>query len=146
MSFCALAAIAWKCNVPIDKVEQDLIGLIPKYNKGATRQIKEKEVQHALRMYNEKAMLTPRERLEDWIGWEYRPIKRNGRKQKVHLERARAVQLIDYPGYEWRNSNGRPTKKGQIATYRADHPDATKAQCHRDTGIDPKTIRRWWDA
>ena len=73
MSFCALTVIAWKCNVPISKVEQDLKGLIPKYNKGAKRQITEKEIEHALRMYNEKAMLTQRERLQDWIGWEYKP-------------------------------------------------------------------------
>lgn len=146
MSFCALAAIAWKCNVPIDKVEQDLIGLIPKYNKGATRQIKEKEVQHALRMYNEKAMLTPRERLEDWIGWEYRPIKRNGRKRAEHIRIMNFVRDEINGNTNWRNKEGRPTKKVQIATYRADHPDATKAQCHRDTGMSRDTIRRWWDA
>ena len=34
----------------------------------------------------------------------------------------------------------------QRVAFLDDHPDATKAQCHRDTGIDPKTIRRWWDA
>ena len=146
MSFCALAAIAWKCNVPIDKVEQDLIGLIPKYNKGATRQIKEKEVQHALRMYNEKAMLTPRERLEDWIGWEYRPIKRNGRKRAEHIRIMNFVRDEINGNTNWRNKEGRPTKQGQIAAYRADHPDATKAQCHRDTGMSRDTIRRWWDA
>lgn len=25
------------------------------------------------------------------------------------------------------------------------HPDGSKADCHRDTGLDPKTIRKWWD-
>ena len=34
--------------------------------------------------------------------------RRNGRKQAVHLERARAVQKIDYPNNEWA---GRKQKK-----------------------------------
>ena len=25
------------------------------------------------------------------------------------------------------------------------HPEGRKADCHRDTGLDPKTIRKWWD-
>ena len=145
MSFCALAVIAWKCNVPIDEVERDLIGLIPKYNEGATRQIKEKEVQHALKMYNEKAMLTQRERLQDWIGWEYKPIKRNGRKRADHLKRARAVQNIDYPNGEWRNTDGRPSKKNIIRAYQNEHPDAKPMDCVADTGISRNTVYRWWN-
>ncbi len=27
----------------------------------------------------------------------------------------------------------------------AQHPDGRKADCHRETGLDPKTIRKWWD-
>ena len=38
------------------------------------------------------------------------PNKRNGRKQVIHLERARAVQKIDYPNGEWRDGNGRKPK------------------------------------
>ena len=145
MSFCALTVIAWKCNVPIDEVERDLIGLIPKYNKGATRQIKEKEVAHALRMYNEKAMVTPRERLQDWIGWEYKPIKRNGRKRPVHLQIARATRDILHPE-GWQNTNGRPTKKEQIAAYRAENPEAKPKDCIAATGISKNTVYRWWNA
>ena len=26
-----------------------------------------------------------------------------------------------------------------------EHPEGRKADCHRDTGLDPKTIRKWWD-
>lgn len=25
-------------------------------------------------------------------------------------------------------------------------PGRRKADCHRDTGLDPKTIRKWWDS
>ena len=145
MSMCALTVIAWKCNVPVEEVERDLIDLIPVYNDGAKRLIKADEIKHALRMYNEKAMLTQRERLEDWIGWEFKPIKRNGRTRAEHLRRARAVQEIDYPGGSWRKGNGRKEKKEQVYQWRQLHPDGKKADCHRETKIDPKTIRKWWD-
>lgn len=143
MSMCALAVIAWKCNVPVDKVERDLLSLIPTYNEGATRQIKEKEIKHALRMYNEKAIITPRQRLEDWIGWEYHPIKRNGRKQTVHLTIARATRDILHPE-GWQSKEGRPTMQHKIAAYRAEHPDATPKDCIAETGLSKNTVYRWW--
>lgn len=144
MSFCALAVIAWKCNVPIDEVERDLIGLIPKYNEGATRQIKEKEVQHALKMYNEKAMLTQRERLQDWIGWEYKPIKRNGRNRELHLKIARATRDILHPE-GWQNKDGRPSHKNLIKAYQNEHPYSKPMDCVADTGISKSTVYRWWN-
>ena len=145
MSFCALTVIAWKCNVPIDEVERDLIGLIPKYNEGATRQIKEKEVKHALRMYNEKAMLTQRERLQDWIGWEYKPMKRNGRKRAVHLTLARGNKAILKELGEMK-PEGRPTKRDIIAAYKAENPEATPTEAARALGVSRTTIYRWWNA
>lgn len=76
--------------------------------------------------------------------------KRNGRKQDVHLQRARAVQTIDYPNGEWRNGNGRPKGSGtaerKVKEWRKLHPGGKKAECHRDTKLDPKTIRKWWDS
>ena len=145
MSMCALTVIAWKCNVPVDEVECDLLSLIPDYNKNATRKIKPREVKSALKMYNEKAMLTQRERLQDWIGWEYKPIKRNGRTREKHLERARAVQEIDFPDGQWRNKDGRPTAKAKVAAWRLEHPDGRKIDCERETGLSRPTVLKWWD-
>ena len=36
-------------------------------------------------------------------------------------------------------------KKEIIVQWKLEHPTGRKADCHRDTGIDPKTIRKWWD-
>lgn len=143
-SMCALSVIAWKCGVPLPELERDLLGLLPGYNKGATRQIKEKEVYSAMKMYNDKAMLTQRQSLENWQGWDFKPIKRNGRKRADHLRRARAVQAVDFPDGEWRNREGRPSAHQTVQEWQRNHPDGRKADCHRDTGLDPKTIRKWW--
>lgn len=149
-SMCALTVIAWKCKVPKDELEKDLLSLIPIFNKGAVRLVKEKEVYSALKMYNEKAMETTRERLQDWQGWEYKPIKRNGRKRAEHLKRARAVQVIDYPDGEWRNKNGRPLAKQAIMDfvkeeYSKNWEFPRKSEIHKALGISYPTIRKYYD-
>ena len=143
MSMCALTVIAWKCNVPVDEVERDLLSLIPDYNKNATRKIKPREVKSALKMYNEKAMLTQRERLQDWIGWEYKPIKRNGRTREKHLQGARAIRDIN--NENWRRGNGRPSAQAKVAAWRLEHPDGRKIDCERATGLSRHTVLKWWD-
>jgi len=143
-SMCALSVIAWKCGVPAEELEQDLLALLPHYNKGAKRMVKEKEVYSAMKMYNDKAMLTQRESLENWQGWDYKPIKRNGRKRDEHLRRARAVQGIDYPDGEWRNKQGAPTAEQTVRAWQEAHPDGRKAECARETGLSRPTVTKWW--
>ena len=77
--------------------------------------------------------------------------KRNWRKQPIHLQGARAIQEINDKanGTNWRKGNGRPIGSGiaqdRVYEWRRQHPEGRKADCHRDTGLDPKTIRKWWD-
>ena len=70
--------------------------------------------------------------------------KRNGRKQAIHLERARAVQLIDYPGGSWRNKDGRPKKQQIVEEWQALHPAGRKADCIKETGLSKPTVYKWW--
>ena len=142
-SMCALSVIAWKCGVPEEKLENDLLNLLPDYNKGATRIIKEKEVYSAMKMYNEKAMETPRGSLENWQGWEYKPPKRNGRKQSDHLLRARTVQKLDYPDGEWRNKEGRPKKEELIREYILKNPNKSVMQIASDLGVSRPTVYKY---
>ena len=46
--------------------------------------------------------------------------------------------------FAWRRK-GAEEKKAQVYAWRQEHPEGRKADCHRDTGLDPKTIRKWWD-
>ena len=146
LSMCALSAIAYKCGVDQLELEKDLEGLLPEYNKRAARQVKPKEIRSAMKMYNERAMATPRESLEHWQGWEYKPIKRNGRKQADHLRRARAVQVVDYPDGEWRNKEGRPDKRAEVEAWHQEHPEAQRIDCARALGISRNTVAKYWAA
>lgn len=147
-SMCALVTIAWKCGVSIEQVERDLLALLPKYNDGATNPIKANEIQSALKMYNDRAILTQRATLETWQGWEYKPqTQRHTGKQKftraVSLAvRSWPVRDAMYPGGEWRHIPG--TKQQAIEEWQRQHPGGKKSACHADTGISRTTIDKWW--
>lgn len=143
-SMCALSVIAWKCGVPAEELEQDLLALLPKYNQGAQRLVKEKEVYSAMKMYNDKAMLTQRESLENWQGWDYKPIKRNGRKQEQHLQLARGIRQLKGQMGEVVSGGGRPTAEQTVREWQEAHPEGRKSECARDTGLSRPTVTKWW--
>ena len=164
MSMCALTVIAWKCNVPKEEVEHDLLELLPEYNKGATREVKVKEVYSALKMYNEKAMLTQRRSLESWQGWDYSPPDRNYRKQREHLHAEYWINEKGRPSVNLCKQNrelalsfmrengeikGRPSGSGtarrKVKEWREQNPDGKKADCVRDTGLSKPTVYKWWE-
>ena len=73
--------------------------------------------------------------------------KRNWRKQAQHLRLARGqLSILREMGEA---KGGRPhgsgTAQDKVYQWRQQHPEGRKADCRRDTGLDPKTIRKWWD-
>lgn len=158
-SLCSLTVIAFKCGIPYEELEQDLLSLLPGYNKGAQRKIKEKEVYSALKMYNDKAMDTRKESLQHWQGWDFNPPNRNGRKRKEHLHaefwkndkgrptinvckqnRELALQFMREQG----EIKGRPAAQEKVKQFREENPEATKADCIRATGLSKPTVYKWW--
>jgi len=141
-SMCALTTIAWKCNVSKEELQADLLGLLPDYNKGATRQIKEREIYSALKMYNSKAMLTQRTSLENWQGWEYKPIKRNGRKRADHIIVMNKMKEVKKLLGEEINE-GRPSKEELVKEYVKLHPDENVSMISRSLGISRTTVYKY---
>jgi hypothetical protein len=99
-----------------------------------------------LEMYNEDYVTFPRSDIARISGLQIPANKRNGRKQEQHMKIMSAVRDVLHPDGEWRNVNGRPSARQRVIEYRQQHPDATKAECNRETGLDPKTVRKWWNA
>lgn len=68
-------------------------------------------------------------------------------KQGIHLQRARAVQAIDYPRGEWRNKNGRPvgsgTKKRLVLKYVVAHPEANVTEIARALKVSRTTVYKY---
>lgn len=73
--------------------------------------------------------------------------KRNWRKQEQHLKLARGQLSILREIGEVRagRPEGSGTAQNRVCEWRQQHPGGRKVDCHRDTGLDPKTIRKWWD-
>ena len=58
---------------------------------------------------------------------------------------ARATQAILDPDGEWRNKTGRRSKAFDVVMWRREHKEGKKIDCSRETGIDYKTVLKWWD-
>ena len=134
-----------KSGISKKQVEKDAIELMPFLNgMSDTEPFTENDIKSALECFDERYITFPIEDISKISGIAIEKNKRNGRKQAVHLERARAVQTIDYPEGEWRNTEGRPDKKKIIAEWQKSHPEGKKIDCHRETGLSRMTIDKWW--
>ena len=141
-----LAIYAAKCDVPFEKLEKDAVELIPFLNEiNPEEPFTREDVDSALECYDLRYCTFPIRDIEKLSGIAIKKNKRNGRKQAVHLERARAVQKIDYPDGEWREGNGRKPKKEIVLNWRTSHPEGKKIDCHKDTGLSRVTINKWWE-
>lgn len=150
-----LCSLAVQCNIAPEQVEKDcreLADVMEELTEKEDNHFTEYDVLCALKTYHTADEGAYRRRIEyitKKTGIPLEPNKRNYRKQSLHLERARAVQSIDYPDGEWRNKDGRPKGSGtaeeKVRVWRKEHPDGKKIECHRDTGMSRVTIDKWWD-
>lgn len=149
-----LAVYAYKCGMydpkhnpePVtrEELERDCMEIMNHFETltdEETNHFTEADVLDALEAYDSKWIRYPRDTIEYRCGFPLPHNKRNGRKQTDHLERARAVQKVDYPNGEWR---GRQPKQLTVQLWQATHPTGTKMQCHKDTGLSRTTIDKWW--
>ena len=149
-----LAIYAKKCGIDEDELRRDAFALLQPYDDMSVEDINrftKDDVVCALEMFNEDYVTFPRDDIAKLSGLTMPVNKRNWRKQPVHLQGARAIQEINDKanGTNWREGNGRPkgsgTAQARVYEWRQQHPEGRKADCHRETGLDPKTVRKWWD-
>lgn len=154
-----LAIFAIKCDISETELRKDAYSLIPildklsKDNDESSRFTK-LDVDAALQGFREEFKSWGRDKIALVSAIPLPANKRNYRDQNEHLIIARATQEAIYKiqGKDWREGNGRPKgrKNSQypkaeiIKKWQDEYPNGKKIDCHRDTGIDPKTIRKWW--
>ena len=144
-----LAIYAKKCGIDEDELREDAFGLLERYDDMSVEDINRftrDDIVCALEMFNEDYVTFPRDDIAKISGLSMPVNKRNGRKQGQHVAIMSAVRDIVHPDGEWRNTDGRPTAEKRVYEWREQHPNGRKVDCHRDTGLDPKTIRKWWDS
>ena len=145
-----LAIYALKCDIEQERLEADCFRLMKIFDERSTEETNrftERDVLDALQAYEDDTLITyPVNSIANRSGLEIKKNKRNKRKRNVHLKIARSTQAILDPEAVWRNKGGRPAKAAQVVEWRKNNPDGTKYRCSKETGIDKKTVSKWWDS
>ena len=156
--FCVLmlAIYAMKCDIEKEELERDAYSLIYRMDhvtEDEDNHFTRQDVEDALMGYKLWYCTFPRNSVRFLTGLEIKENRRNGRKQKIHLARIRALQNFDDPEGTWR---GRP--QGSIKTvdnskvaeriikWKQAHPGSkNKAACARDLSLSRTTVTKWWN-
>lgn len=149
-SIMCLAIYGAKNDKPYEEVREDAFALVPFLNSlNPDEPFTEQDCEVALECYDARYKTFPIKDIKKISGIHIEKNRRNGRKQAVHLGRIRALQQYDDPDGEWRNKKGRPKGSGiaklKVLEWRAANPEGRKANCIRDTGLDKKTVYKWWE-
>lgn len=149
-----LAVYALKCDISYEELEKDCFSLLKPYDNMSTSEdnpFKESDVMSALQIYQDKDYITfPINSIEKLSGLKIEKNKRNGRKREVHIKMVNLTRKMrkDLGEDEYKN-NGRPKGSGEkkeiVIKWRSENPGEKKSQCIKDTGLDKKTVYKWWN-
>lgn len=142
-----LVIYAVKCGVPYDEVKKTAYDLIPFMNSiNPDEPFMKDDVKSALECYDSQFATFPIDDISRLSNIEIQKNKRNGRKQSVHLEGARAIQAINdrANGTNWREGNGRPSAQQTVVKWRQLHPEGRPKDCIAETGLNKNTVYKWW--
>ena len=148
-----LAIYACKCDVPKKQLREDMKLLFSDLKDiEHTNPLTERDIDSAMEAYSKEYYNFTIADIEKLTDVRIERNKRNYQKQADHLEEARAIRDIRMKrqGRKWDENNGRPKgsskEKIRVQEWRAANPEGRKADCIRATGLDRKTVSRWWDA
>ena len=146
-----LAIYAKKCGIEEEELRQDAYSLLLPYDEMSVEEVNRftrEDVEAALSMFNEDYVTFPRDDIARLSGMSMPVNKRNWRKRKEHIQVMNTMKALKKQLGE-AVPVGRPQGSGtaqeRVYQWRQQHPEGRKADCHRETGLDPKTIRKWWD-
>ena len=145
-----LAVYARKSGIELEELEKDAFMFMEKFDKLPSSEdnpFTEKDVIDALQAYDDRYMTYPINSISYLTDIHIEKNRRNYRKQEQHIKIMNAIRDIEYPDGEWRNKKGRPkgtTKEQIVKEYRKNNPNGKKADCIRATGLDKKTVYKWW--
>lgn len=154
-----LAMYARKCGqynakqnpnpVTRDELERDCFGLVEQFDamtNDDNNHFDNDDVLDALEAYDDKWIRYPRKAIEYRSGITIPANRRNGRKRSDHIQLMNFVRDQINHNETWNKiGNGRKSKRDQVQLWRLEHPDGSKADCIRDTGISKPTVYKHWD-
>ena len=151
--FCVmiLAIFARKCGVSYEELERDAYSLEDHFNSINETEndiFTKKDINDALKGYYDNYITFSRKQVEKLSAIRIDANKRNGRKQELHLERIRMLQVVDYPNFSWRNNNGRPKGSGSkeklVKDYLKEHLNDSITSIARALNISRPTAYKYY--
>lgn len=155
-----LAVYARKCSrydpkhnpnpVTREELERDCFSLVEAFDamtKTADNHFSTDDVLSALEAFDDRWITFTRRSIADRSGIQITANKRNGQRQRDHLEEARAIRDIRARrrGEKWDAHNGRKSKGDLVAGWRMQNPDGSKAECIKQTGLSKPTVYKYWN-
>ena len=142
-----LSIYAIKCNISREELESDCMEFLEIFEERTNAEDNHftvKDVLDALQSYEDAALITyPVNSIANRSGIPIEKNKRNHRKQKTHLKIARfALETMNEDN--GKALQGRPSAEHIVREWQLRHPGERKADCIRDTGLDKKTVYKWW--
>lgn len=161
-----LCSLAVQCQIPPEQVEKDVRELANYFETLTIEEdnhFTEYDILCAMRTYENPTDGAYRRKLEFISERTNIPLTRtdrNGRKRKEHLQ---ADILMRADGKPQANSckqnrevmlqymrengliTGRPKKSEIVKEWRQANPNGRKSDCVKDTGLDKKTVYKWWN-
>ncbi len=139
---------AFKCNIPKEEVEEDMNEKFEELKDiEHSNPLTKEDLYTALEVYHREYYNFTIDDIEKLTDIRIERNKRNYRNQEDHLERARAVQKIDYPENEWINKEGRPlgsgTKKVLVKKYIEENPNDNPTEIARALNISRPTVYKY---
>lgn len=131
------------------ELERDAMSLIDQFDQmtdNENNHFTVADVLDALEGYDPRWITYPRASIEYRSGLTIPANKRNGRKQADHVRLMNFVRDELNQNTTWNKvGNGRKPKADIVHAWRQDHPEGRKADCIRQTGLDRKTVSKWWE-
>lgn len=147
--YCVAVLFTYACKAEIPPTEayQDALELLPWLDgltASETNHFTEQDILDAMQYYDRKYIKLGRKGIKRMTQIDIGQTKRNGKTRAQHIKVMNFYRDEIHGKTDWRNKDGRPSKQTQVETWQAANPNGSKADCARETGIDPKTIRKWW--
>lgn len=147
--FCVmcLAIYGVKSGVSKEQVKKDALELLPILNgMSDTEPFTRNDINSALECFDERYITFPIDDISKISGIDIEKNKRNGRNQILHLRGARAIQEINDPEGEWRNTEGRPSKEEEIKEYLSIHKNKSVSEVARALNVSRTTVYKYKNA
>ncbi len=141
-----LVIYACKCDVPRNQLKADMqecFEILKTYKHN--NELTQADVDSAMECYSKDYYNFTIADIEILTDLRIERNKRNGRKQSDHVKLMNFVRDEINCNTNWRDGNGRPSKKQIVLEWQQQHQTGSKSECKADTGLSYPTIRKWWE-